>query len=78
MEYTEQIGCRESDGGDCRGSEGGGKGEVEQRLAARELADKIRSARRVVGLEGRYECVSEYDPVLRSHCRLVEDRRPTR
>jgi hypothetical protein len=28
----------------------------------------------IVGPEGRYQGVGEYDPVLRSHCRLVEPR----
>lgn len=59
----------EFNGGDCLKSEL----EVEERLAARELADRLRAARRLVGEEGRYESVAGYDPVLRSHCRLEKE-----
>ena len=47
-----------------------GQMTVEERLAQAALQDRLKEARRMVGDEGRYEDVGEYDPVLRSHCRL--------
>ena len=52
----------------------GSAGSVEERLAAAALRDRLRAGARIVGLEGQYRGVAEYDPVLRSHCRLVEPR----
>ena len=43
---------------------------VEERLAAAELRDRLKTAARPAGAEGRYRGVQEYDPVLRWHCRL--------
>ena len=51
---------------DCRESETG----VEARLAELALRESLRVAGLVVGDEGRYEDVGDYDAVLRWHCRL--------
>ena len=53
--------------GDYRESELG----VEERLAARALKERRLVVR--AGEEERYGDVGDYDPVLRSHCRLEED-----
>ena len=47
---------------------------VEERLVAGALRDALRGQAREVGVEGRYDGVAGYDPVLRSHCRLGGNR----
>jgi hypothetical protein len=47
---------------------------VEERLVKAAVRDQLRMGAGIVGPEGRYSGVGEYDPVLRSHCRLVEPR----
>ena len=42
-----------------------------EKLAEGALRDRLAAGARNVGDEGRYEGVEEYDPVLRSHCRLT-------
>jgi hypothetical protein len=44
------------------------EGSVEERSAVRALREGC--CERSTADEGRYDCVSEQDPVLRSHCRL--------
>jgi hypothetical protein len=57
------VDYRESeDPGDAR--------SVAERLAARALREIGQGG--IAGPEGRYEDVGDYDPVLRSHCRLEE------
>ena len=42
---------------------------VEERLAEAAFREGVRMAGRIIGEEG-YQDVGDYDPVLRSHCRL--------
>jgi hypothetical protein len=53
---------------DCLESEGVEPAGLEERIAAQAMREAVRA--KPVGDEGRYEDVGEYDPVLRSHCRL--------
>lgn len=46
--------------------------ELEERLAEAARVAELAEVARVVGVEGRYREVDEYDPVLRWHCRLGE------
>ena len=48
---------------------------VEVRLAQADLRDRLGALQRVVPGEGGYRNVDQYDPVLRSHCRLDEEVR---
>ena len=42
---------------------------AEERLAGAALRERVRMAGQIIGEEG-YRDVGDYDPVLRSHCRL--------
>jgi hypothetical protein len=55
---------------DCFGDR---KKSVEERLAEADLRDRPSSAERYVRAEGGYRNVDQYDPVLRSHCRLDQE-----